>query len=86
MITERKEWQFFAVLPKADALLATVWWAALILRGVLPAVFALVMGALVDAVQNGTALASPQSYVVFTFDDWMQPSWWRARRPGCTTA
>ncbi|HEY7233305.1 MAG TPA: ABC transporter ATP-binding protein [Gemmatimonadaceae bacterium] len=59
MFTERKEWQFFAVLPKADALLAAVWWAALILRGVLPAVFALVMGALVAAVQNGTALASP---------------------------
>jgi ABC-type multidrug transport system fused ATPase/permease subunit len=59
VFTERKEWQFFAVLPKADALLAAVWWAALILRGVLPAVFALVMGALVAAVQNGTALASP---------------------------
>lgn len=59
MIKERKEWQFFAVLPKADPLLAAVWWAALVLRGVLPAVFALVMGALVAAVQNGTALASP---------------------------
>jgi ATP-binding cassette, subfamily B, bacterial len=59
VITQRKEWQFFTVLPKADALLATIWWAVLILRGVLPAVFALVMGALVAAVHNGTALASP---------------------------
>ncbi len=59
MITERKEWQFFAVLPKADGLLAAVWWAALVLRGILPAVFAIVMGVLVAAVQNGSALASP---------------------------
>lgn len=59
MITERKEWQFFAVLPKADGLLAAVWWAALVLRGILPAVFAIVMGVLVAAVQHGSALASP---------------------------
>ena len=59
MITQRKEWQFFSVLPKADPLLAAIWWAALVLRGVLPAVFALVMGALVAAVQKGTPLASP---------------------------
>src|SRR4029450_2216892 len=39
-LTERKEWKFFAVLPKADAVLAAAWWAALILRGVLPAIFA----------------------------------------------
>ena len=44
-IAQRKEWQFFAVLPKADPALAAAWWATLILRGILPAVFAIVMGA-----------------------------------------
>ena len=51
-ITKRKEWQFFAVLPKADRALAAAWWAVLILRGILPAVFAIAMGALVAAVQR----------------------------------
>ena len=53
----RNEWQFFAVLPRADPLLAAGWWVALVLRGVLPAVFAISMGALVGAVQA----SSPQS-------------------------
>jgi ABC-type multidrug transport system fused ATPase/permease subunit len=55
----RKEWKFFAVLPKADRPLAWLWWAMLILRGVLPAVFAVAMGALVAAVQRGDTLAGP---------------------------
>ncbi len=54
----RKEWQFFAVLPKADRPLAWLWWTILILRGVLPAVFAVAMGALVAAVQRGEPLAT----------------------------
>ena len=59
MLTERKEWRLFSVLPKADAGLATAWWTVLILRGVLPAVFAIAMGALVGAVQRGNALGTP---------------------------
>jgi len=59
VITERKEWQFFAVLPKADAALAAAWWTALILRGILPAAFAIVMGVLVAAIQRGGSLAAP---------------------------
>ncbi|MFL5492843.1 MAG: ABC transporter ATP-binding protein [Gemmatimonadales bacterium] len=59
MITQRKEWQFFAVLPKADPRLAAVWWIALVLRGLLPAAFSIVMGALVAAVQRGSGLAAP---------------------------
>jgi ABC-type multidrug transport system fused ATPase/permease subunit len=57
-ITGRKEWQFFAVLPKADATLAVAWWTALILRGILPALFAIAMGALVAAVQGGGSLGT----------------------------
>ena len=55
----RREWQFFSVLPKADARLAAAWWIALILRGVLPAVFAIAMGALIAAVQRGGSLTAP---------------------------
>ena len=55
----RKEWQFFAALPRADSALALTWYAVLVLRGVLPAGFALSMGLLVAAVQRGGGLAGP---------------------------
>jgi ATP-binding cassette subfamily B protein len=58
-LTERKEWKFFGVLPKADRGLATAWWATLLLRGTLPAAFAIAMGVLVGAVQRGDALVGP---------------------------
>jgi ABC-type multidrug transport system fused ATPase/permease subunit len=58
-LRERAEWKFFAVLPRADRGLAAGWWAVLVLRGVLPAVFAVAMGALVGAVQEGRSLAAP---------------------------
>jgi ABC-type multidrug transport system fused ATPase/permease subunit len=55
-LRDRNEWQFFAVLPKADRPLAVAWWAVLVLRGVLPAVFAVAMGVLVAAVEHGDPL------------------------------
>ena len=58
-VTERKEWQFFGVLPKAAPRLALAWWFVLLLRGALPAAFAIAMGVLVGAVQRGTPLAGP---------------------------
>jgi ABC-type multidrug transport system fused ATPase/permease subunit len=58
-LRQRAEWKFFAVLPRADAGLAFAWWGSLLLRGVLPVVFAVAMGALVGAVQRGESLASP---------------------------
>ena len=61
-LTERKEWKFFAVLPKADPGLAAAWWIALLLRGILPAAFAIAMGVLVGAVQHGHALAGPLAF------------------------
>jgi ABC-type multidrug transport system fused ATPase/permease subunit len=66
-LTERKEWMFFSVLPKADAGLAAVWWAALVLRGILPAAFAIAMGVLVGAVQHRDPLAGPLAFVGTTF-------------------
>jgi ATP-binding cassette, subfamily B, bacterial len=58
-VTERKEWQFFGVLPNAALGLAIAWWFALLLRGVLPAAFAIAMGVLVGALQRGDPLNGP---------------------------
>jgi ATP-binding cassette subfamily B protein len=61
-LSERKEWKFFSVLRKADPGLAAAWWTALLLRGTLPAVFAIAMGVLVGAVQRGDSLAYPLAF------------------------
>ena len=66
-LRQRQEWQFFAALPKADGVLAVVWWAVLLLRGILPALFAIAMGVLVAAVQNGDALTGPLAVVGVIF-------------------
>jgi ABC-type multidrug transport system fused ATPase/permease subunit len=66
-LTARKEWKFFAVLPKADPALAAVWWTVLLLRGILPAAFAIAMGVLVGAVQQGHALAVPLAFAGAVF-------------------
>src|SRR5438105_8497803 len=58
-VFERKEWKFFAALPKAAPGLALAWWLALLLRGALPAAFAIAMGVLVGAVHRGDPLAGP---------------------------
>jgi len=63
----RDEWKFFAVLPKADRILALIWWVVLVLRGVLPAVFAIAMGALVAAVQRGEGVAGALALVGVVF-------------------
>src|SRR5215471_15741218 len=62
-LRQRNEWKFFAVLPKADGVLATAWWLVLILRGIAPAVFAVAMGLLVGAVQRGDPLGGPLAFV-----------------------
>jgi ABC-type multidrug transport system fused ATPase/permease subunit len=66
-LRERKEWQFFAALPRADRRLALTWWAVVALHGLLPAVFAVAMGRLVDAVQGGQTLAFPLGVVGVAF-------------------
>jgi len=63
----RKEWQFFGVLPRADAALTSAWWVVLIARGLLPALFAVAMGQLVTAVQRGTSLTEPLTLVGVAF-------------------
>jgi ATP-binding cassette, subfamily B, bacterial len=66
-LRERKEWQFFRVLPKADPTLASLWWLCVIARGALPAVFAIAMGVLVGAVQKGESLVGPLAVVGIAF-------------------
>ena len=66
-IQTRNEWIFAGVLFKADAALATVWWALLILRGLLPALFALAMGALIGAVERHEPLITPLAVVGLIF-------------------
>src|SRR3954452_22953734 len=58
-IRERQEWKFFGVLQLADRPLAAAWWVVLVLRGLLPAAFAITMGVLIGAVQHGHDLTGP---------------------------
>ncbi|HEX5067240.1 MAG TPA: ABC transporter ATP-binding protein [Myxococcota bacterium] len=53
------EWKFARALPRADRGLAIAWWSVLVLRGLLPAGFAVAMGQLVGAVQRGEPLVAP---------------------------
>ena len=66
-LRQRQEWMFFAVLPKADGVLAFAWWAVVLLHGILPALFAIAMGVLVTAVQRGDSLAGPLAIVGVIF-------------------
>jgi ATP-binding cassette subfamily B protein len=66
-LQERNEWKFFGVLPKADLPLASAWWTVLVLRGVLPALFAIAMGVLVGAVERGETLTSALLFVAAVF-------------------
>ena len=66
-LRERQEWKLFAVLGKADPRLAAAWWAVLLLRGLLPAGFAIAMGTLVGAVDDGTALGPSLAAVGVVF-------------------
>ncbi|HXE60064.1 MAG TPA: hypothetical protein VN607_05135, partial [Gemmatimonadaceae bacterium] len=55
------------MLPKADSPLAAAWWVAVMLRGALPAVFAIAMGVLVGAVQRGRPLVVPLAFAGAVF-------------------
>jgi ATP-binding cassette, subfamily B, bacterial len=66
-LAERNEWKFATILPRADGPLAILWWLVLILRGTLPAIFAITMGGLVGAVQSGAPLTVPLTLVGIVF-------------------
>ena len=81
-LRDRQEWKFFGVLPKADRGLAVAWWIVLVLRGVLPAAFAVAMGALVGAVKAGDNLTPPLTFagVVFVLLQVLEPGAHRHQR------
>jgi ABC-type multidrug transport system fused ATPase/permease subunit len=60
-------WQFFGVLLRADRQLTIAWWALVVLRAVLPAVFVVAMGATVSAVQHGDSLVWPLAAIAVSF-------------------
>jgi ATP-binding cassette, subfamily B, bacterial len=51
------EWQLFAMLHRAAPGMANGFWALVVVRGLLPAGFAVAMGQLVSAVERGSSLA-----------------------------
>ncbi len=55
------------MLHRADLPLGTAWWFLLILRGALPATFAVAMGSLVGTVQSGGSLSGPLALVGVVF-------------------
>lgn len=61
------EWKLFGVMWRAAPPLAAGWWALVLLRGALPAAFALSMGALVGTVQSGGSLNLPLALVGVSF-------------------
>src|SRR5437763_6533892 len=63
----RNEWRFAAALPQADRALAVAWWTLLLVRGLLPALFAIAVGGLVGAVERGGGLAAPLGVVGVVF-------------------
>jgi ATP-binding cassette, subfamily B, bacterial len=63
----RAAWKLFAVLPKADRPLALGWWTVLLLRGLLPAGFAVATGVLIAAVQRGDSLGGSLATVGVIF-------------------
>jgi len=66
-LLDRQEWKLFAVIHRADRPLAAAWWVVLVLRGVLPAVFAVSMGVLIGAVSRGEGLGAPLGFVGAVF-------------------
>lgn len=66
-LRERPEWDFFVSLHRADPTLAASWWMLLVALGVLPALLAVALGAVVGAVQQGEPLAEPLAFLGGTF-------------------
>lgn len=66
-LTSRQEWKFLTVLPRAHPALAALWWTLLVVRGTLPALFAIAMGLLVGAVEAGGSLVGPLGLVGTVF-------------------
>ncbi|MGH3507573.1 MAG: ABC transporter ATP-binding protein [Nocardioidaceae bacterium] len=63
----RQEWQFFMCLHRADRRLAVAFWSLVLLRSVLPPLFAVSMGVIIAAVQDGRGLGWPLTWMGVIF-------------------
>ena len=61
------EWRLGGALYAASPPLTIAWWVLVVVRGLLPAVFAITMGVLVSAVQHGDSLTVPLTVIGVTF-------------------
>jgi ABC-type transport system involved in cytochrome bd biosynthesis fused ATPase/permease subunit len=61
------EWRLGGALYAASPRLTIAWWAFVVVRGLLPAAFAITMGVVVSAVQHGNSLAVPLTVIGVTF-------------------
>jgi len=61
------EWRLGGALYAASPRLTIAWWVLVVVRGLLPAAFAVAMGVLVAAVENGDPLGVPLAAIGFTF-------------------
>lgn len=63
----RPESKFFGVLFRASPRMSTAWWVLLVLRAAMPALLAVSTGVLVAAVQGGSSLTGPLTFVGIVF-------------------
>ena len=61
------EWKFLGVFPKAARRLTVAWWAFVLVRGILPPLFAVAMGTLIGAVQHHGALGPALVFLGLVF-------------------
>src|SRR4051794_26359736 len=63
----RQEWQFAAALFRAAPILASAWWMLLVLRALLPSLFAVSSGVLINAVEHDDDLTPSLILIGVTF-------------------
>jgi ATP-binding cassette, subfamily B, bacterial len=66
-VRKRQEMRLAVALWHADRRLAAAWWGLLVVRGLLPACFAVAAGVLVAAVQRGSGVPAPLLAVAIVF-------------------
>jgi len=66
-LQQRQEYVFFASLRRAAPGLGAAWWTLLVVRGLLPASFAIATGSLVRAVTDAEPLTGPLVFVGVVF-------------------
>ena len=66
-VAQQQQVVFFRTLYRASPFTASLWWALLIVGGILPALFAVASGAVVDAVEQQGDLTGPLVFIGIVF-------------------